>query len=74
MCGTDLCNKDFDTAAPKGNFDDDGDDFYGAPPGNYDANVYEQALCKKSILGDGLIVSPSLLLLAFLSPQLGSFI
>ena len=41
MCGTDLCNKDFDTAAAKGHFgdDDDGDDFYGAPSGNYDANV-----------------------------------
>ena len=33
MCGTDLCNKDFDTAAAKGHFDDlyimmiiDGDD------------------------------------------------
>ena len=52
VCGTDLCNKDFDTAAAKGHFDDDGDDlynddnddndgndFYGAPSGNYDANV-----------------------------------
>ena len=28
MCATDLCNKDFDTAAAKGHFDDDGDDFY----------------------------------------------
>ena len=28
MCGTDLCNKDFDTAAAKGHFDDDGDDLY----------------------------------------------
>ena len=53
MCGTDLCNKDFDTAAAKGRFDDDGDDFYimmdgndfyGAPSSNYDANVIQASV------------------------------